>query len=46
MINLIKDLLRFVLRLDIAILARGAQLLVVLLYWLYLVWRDSRWDEN
>ena len=42
MIHVIKDLLRFVLRLDIAIIARGCQLLVVVLYWLYLVWRDAR----
>jgi hypothetical protein len=40
--QVIKDLLRFVLRLDIAILARGAQLVVVIFYWLYLVRRDTQ----
>ena len=42
MIDVIKHLLRFVLRLDMAILARGAQLVVVIFYWLYLLWRDTR----
>ena len=42
MTQAIKDLLRFVLRLDMAILARGAQLVVVIFYGLYLLWRDRR----
>ena len=42
MTAVIKDLLRFVLRLDIAILAQGAQLAAVIFYWLYLLWRDTR----
>src|SRR5215472_5849232 len=37
----IKHLLRFILRLDMAILTRGFQLLVVVFYWLYLRWRDA-----
>ena len=38
---MIKHLLRFILRLDMAILTRGFQLLVVVFYWLYLRWRDA-----
>ena len=42
MTHMIKELLRFVLRLDMAILARGAQLVVVIFYWLYLLRRDTQ----